>query len=207
MSKNFLNSKWKWDENSFLEDVLKMVINRKSIDNNIVPNNYYSSDDEVFIEEEYRATVNKVFKNFNLNEKELGSEEKFIKEVLPARIIFYTQYFCGCRSLEVARMIGYSNITNFISAHLSKEICGHKFGMGLIERLQYLFRFYVYDKKVYLNCISKVALASLRDHKNDIGEDIINNHKDNNPFLTGEINDEMYNEFEKELVDIIESKS
>lgn len=204
MENNLLNSKWSWDKSRFMEDTLKMNINKEDLWNS--NHDYFFTEDEDFINEEYKNIVTKVFENFKIQNDDKNKLENFLENNITAKIIVYAQYFSGAPSLKAARMISYVNMTNFISAQLSKELCGHEFGMGLMERLQYLFRFYSYRKEVYVNCIAKIALASLRDHKYDIEKDMKEN-KGNNPFITKEINDELFKEYEQGLINIIENNN
>jgi len=60
----------------------------------------------------------------------------------------------------------------------------------------------VYEKPVYINCIAKIALLSLMDHYNDREDDKNSKYKNCNPFLTGEITEEMFIEFRDGLIDI-----
>ena len=196
------NLKWKWDKDQFIEDCMKMVINRKDLENNNIPEKYFTTEDEVFVEKEYQEIIRKVFNLFDAYKGKEEVIEDFIKRVNASRIIVFAQYFGGAPTLEVARMISYTNMVTYIGTALGKDICCHREGYGLIDRLQYLFRFYVYEKDVYFNCMAKVALTSLQDHHEDQEEDRIKS-KLTNPFLTGEIDESMFLEYKQGLLDVI----
>jgi len=195
-----INPKWKWDKERFINDCMSMVINREELENGNISKDYFSTGDVEFVEKEYIEILNKVFDNFNLS-------EEFKNKILngngkdTTKLIFYTQYFAGCCSLEYARAMSYINLSTFVSAALNKDICSHKIGYGLMQRLQ-PFSFYVYEKPVYINCIAKIALLSLMDHYNDREDDKNSKYKNCNPFLTGEITEEMFIEFRDGLIDI-----
>lgn len=193
-------SKWIWNKKWFVEESFKMLINKNN--NN---KNYFETDDFDFIEKEYTNILKKILENYKHKEINIGSLENFLKNNDVPRIIFYIQYLAGSKSLYIARFIGYSNLSSFVAAHLGKEFCGHIYELEIIERLQYLFRFDIYEKDVYINCISKIVLASLMDHYNDIEEDVLKNKKHNNPFLCGNIDKNECNIFKQNLIDIIEN--
>lgn len=192
-------SKWTWNKNWFVEESSKMLINQ-----NKENKKYFVSDDFDFIEKEYIEILEIVLENLKYKENKIGNIKNFLEKNDVPRIIFYIQYLAGSDSIEKARFLGYVNLTNFISAHLSKKICGHNYNLGLIERLQFLFRFDIYEKNIYFNCIAKIILASLLDHFNDIQEDVEKNQNQNNPFLSGNITKEDCNIFKQGLLDIIE---
>lgn len=198
-----MDSKWKWNKDQFVEDCMKMVINRSDLENNNIQENYFTTDDEVFVEKEYQEIIRRVFNLFEAYRGKDDIIEDFIKRVNASRIIVFAQYFGGAPTLEIARMVSYTNMIAYIGTALSKDICCHRVGYGLVDRLQYLFRFYVYEKDVYFNCMAKVALTSLQDHHADIEEDKIKS-KLTNPFLTNEIDESMYVEYRQGLIDIIE---
>lgn len=193
-----INPKWKWDKEQFIEDCMNMVINRKELENGDIPENYFSTNDEIFVEKEYKDIAQKVFDNFKLSEKVI---DKLLNGNFPAKIMFYIHYFAGSPTLEFARSISYFNFSTFVSAILNKELSAHREGYSLMDRLK-MFNFYIYEKDVYINCMAKIALASLRDHYIDRDDDIKNGYQKFNPFLTGEINEQMFKEFEQGLIDI-----
>jgi len=193
-----INPKWKWDKDQFIEDCMSMVVNRKDLENNNISKDYFSTSDIEFVEKERKEILSKVFDNFNLSEE---YKDKFYNKNLSAKIMFYIQYFAGSPTLEYARSISYFNMTTFIAATLNKELSAHREGYSLMDRLK-MFNFYIYEKDVYMNCIAKIAIASLRDHHVDQEDDMNKGYQNFNPFLTGEINEEMFKEFEIGLVDI-----
>ncbi|MEZ7821013.1 MAG: hypothetical protein QMB51_01755, partial [Patescibacteria group bacterium] len=186
-----------WNKDQFINDCMSMVINREDLESNNIPKDYFSTSDIEFVEKERKEILSKVFDNFNLSE---GYKDKFYTN-LSAKIMFYIQYFAGSPTLEYARSISYFNITTYIAATLNKELSAHREGYGLVDRLK-VFNFYIYEKNVYMNCMAKIALASLRDHYIDQEDDIKKGYQKFNPFLTGEINEEMFKEFEIGLIDI-----
>ncbi len=198
-----VNPKWKWNKEQFIKDCMNMVINRWELENDNISKNYFTTDDEIFVEKEYQEIIRKVFNLFDAYKNKSDIVEDFINKVNASRIIVFAQYFGGAPTLEVARMISYTNMITYIGTALGKDICGHRIGYGLMDRLQYLFRFNIYEKDVFLNCMAKIALTSLQDHYEDQEEDKIK-CKFNNPFLTEEINESMFLEYKKGLVDIIE---
>lgn len=196
-----INPKWKWNKERFINDCMNMVINKEELDKNIIFKNYFSSIDVIFIEKERKEIFSKVFDNFNLSKE---YKDKFFENI-SSKILFYIQYFAGSPTLEYARSINYFNITTFIAATLNKELSAHRNGYGLIDRLK-MFNFYIYEKDIYINCMAKIALTSLRDHYIDKEDDIKNGYQKFNPFLTGEINEEMFKCFETGLIDIIKKE-
>lgn len=193
-----INSKWEWNEDQFNEDCMNMVINRKDLENNNIPKDYFSTNDIEFVEKERKEILSKVFCNFNLSEE---YKDKFYNKNTSAKIMFYIQYFAGSPTLEYARSVSYFNMTIFIAATLNKELSAHREGYGLMDRLK-MFNFYIYKKDVYMNCMAKIAISSLRDHYMDQEEDVQKGYKKFNPFLTGETNEEMFKNFEIGLIDI-----
>lgn len=196
-----INPKWKWNKERFINDCMNMVINKEELDKNIIFKNYFSSIDVIFIEKERKEIFSKVFDNFNLSKE---YKDKFFENI-SSKILFYIQYFAGSPTLEYARSISYFNITTYIAATLNKELSAHREGYSLVDRLK-MFNFYIYEKDVYMNCMAKIALASLRDHYIDQEDDIKNGYQKFNPFLTGEINEEMFKCFETGLIDIIKKE-
>lgn len=196
-----INPKWKWNKERFINDCMNMVINKEELDKNIIFKNYFSSIDVIFIEKERKEILSKVFDNFNLSKE---YKDKFFENI-SSKILFYIQYFAGSPTLEYARSISYFNITTYIAATLNKELSAHREGYSLVDRLK-MFNFYIYEKDIYINCMAKIALTSLRDHYIDKEDDIKNGYQKFNPFLTGEINEEMFKCFETGLIDIIKKE-
>lgn len=196
-----INPKWKWNKERFINDCMNMVINKEELDKNIIFKNYFSSIDVIFIEKERKEIFSKVFDNFNLSKE---YKDKFFENI-SSKILFYIQYFAGSPTLEYARSISYFNITTYIAATLNKELSAHREGYSLVDRLK-MFNFYIYEKDIYINCMAKIALTSLRDHYIDKEDDIKNGYQKFNPFLTGEINEEMFKCFETGLIDIIKKE-